>query len=117
MLQNYFHIAWRNLTRHKVWAFTNLAGLSIGLAAVMLIMLYISDEVSFDRFQANSPHLYRLVHDSRDETGRESGGGTTGGPMAAAFLQSIPEISATCRIKGTDMQLVKKGNEIIPEYS
>src|SRR5258708_28171378 len=108
MLQNYFHIAWRNLTRHKVWAFTNLAGLSIGLAAVMLIMLYISDEVSFDRFQANSPHLYRLVHDSRDETGRESGGGTTRGPMATALLQTIPAIRATCPRKTTEMPHAKK---------
>jgi len=117
MLQNYIRVAWRNLTRNKVWAFTNVSGLSIGLAAVMLIMLYISDEISFDRFQANGPNLYRLVHDSRDETGKEGGGGTTGGPMAAAFLQSIPEISAACRTKATDIQLVKKGNEIIPEYA
>lgn len=116
MLQNYMRVAWRNLTRNKVWAFTNVTGLSFGLAAVMLIILYISDEISFDRFQANGPHLYRLVHDSRDEMGKEGGGGTTGGPMAAAFLQSIPEISAACRTKGTDMQLVKKGSEIIPEY-
>ena len=117
MLQNYIRVAWRNLTRNKVWAFTNVTGLSIGLAAVMLIMLYISDEISFDRFQANGPHLYRLVHDSRDEMGKEGGGGTTGGPMATAFLQSIPEISAACRIKGTDMQLVRKGSEILPEYA
>ncbi|HVU99283.1 MAG TPA: ABC transporter permease [Puia sp.] len=117
MLQNYIRVAWRNLTRNRIWAFTNVTGLSIGLAAVMLIMLYVSDEISFDRFQANGPHLYRLVHDSRDETGKEGGGGTTGGPMATAFLQSIPEISAACRIKGTDMQLVRKGSEILPEYA
>jgi putative ABC transport system permease protein len=117
MFQNYIHVAWRNLTRNKVWAFTNVTGLSIGLAAVMLIILYISDEISFDRFQANGPQLYRLVHDSRDEMGKEGGGGTTGGPMAAAFLQSIPEVSAACRTKGTDMQMVKKGSEIIPEYA
>jgi putative ABC transport system permease protein len=117
MFQNYIRVAWRNLTRNKVWAFTNVTGLSIGLAAVMLIMLYISDEVSFDRFQANGPQLYRLVHDSRNEMGKESGGGTTGGPMATAFLQSVPEVSAACRTKGTDMQLVRKGGEIIPEYS
>jgi len=117
MLQNYIRVAWRSLTRNKVWAFTNVTGLSIGLAAVMLIMLYISDEISFDRFQVNGPHLYRLVHDSRDEMGKEGSGGTTGGPMAAAFLQSIPEISAACRTKGTDMQLVRKGSEILPEYA
>src|ERR1700761_7684198 len=108
MFQNYIRVAWRNLTRNKVWAFTNVTGLSIGLAAVMLIMLYISDEISFDRFQANGPHLYRLVHDSRDENGKEGGGGTTGGPQAAAFLTSIPEISAACRTKATDQELVKK---------
>jgi len=117
MLKNYILVAWRNLTRNKVWAFTNVTGLSIGFAAVMLILLYISDEISFDRFQANGPHLYRLVHDSRDEMGKEGGGGTTGGPMATAFLQSIPEISAACRTKGTDMQLVRKGSEILPDYA
>jgi putative ABC transport system permease protein len=117
MLQNYFRIAWRNLTRNKVWAFTNITGLSIGLAAVMLIILYISDEISFDRFQSNGPHLFRLVHDSRDEMGKEGGGGTTGGPMGPAFLQSIPEISSACRTKSTDLQLVRKGSEIIPEYA
>jgi putative ABC transport system permease protein len=117
MLRNYLRTAWRHLVRNKVWSLTNLAGLSAGLAAVMLILLYVADEVSFDRFQANGPRLYRLVHDSRDEMGKEGGGGTTGGPMAAAFLQSIPEIGAACRTKGTDMQLVRKGSEILPEYA
>lgn len=117
MLQNYLLTAWRHLIKNKVWALTNLTGLSIGLASVMLILLFVKDEVSFDRFHANGPRLYRLVHDIRDETGKASGGGTTGGPQAAAFLQAIPEIQAACRTKGTDQQLVKKGTEVIPEYA
>jgi putative ABC transport system permease protein len=116
MLKNYFLTAWRNLARNKTYSFTNLAGLSIGLASVMLILLYVKDEVSFDRFHANGPHIYRLVHESLDPTGHLGKGGTTGGPAAGAFLQSIPEVLAACRMRTAGQELVEKGNESISEY-
>ena len=50
MFKNYLTIALRNLSRNKVYAFINIAGLSIGLACAMLILLYVKDEVSFDKF-------------------------------------------------------------------
>ncbi len=53
MFKNYFKIAWRNLQRNKVYSFINIAGLSMGLACAMLILLYVKDEVSFDRFHKN----------------------------------------------------------------
>ncbi len=116
MLRNYFLTAWRNLARNKTYSLTNLAGLSIGLASVMLIMLYVQDEVSFDRFQVKGPHIYRLVHEALDPLGHEEKGGTTGAVQAAAFLQSIPEVQTACRLRGNGQQLVKKGNDVIPEY-
>ena len=117
MLKNYLQTALRLLTRHKVWSITNLAGLSIGLACVMLILLFVKDEVSFDRFHAKGDHLYRLVSESMDPQGNQDKNGMSGGPMAAAFLQSIPEVQAACRISGSGQQLIKKGNEVIPEYA
>jgi putative ABC transport system permease protein len=54
MFRNYFKTAFRNLARNKVYSFINIAGLSMGLACAMLIMLYIKDEVSFDRFHKNA---------------------------------------------------------------
>ncbi len=52
MFTNYFKIALRNLTRNKVYSFINIAGLSLGLACSMLIILYVKDEVSYDRFHS-----------------------------------------------------------------
>jgi len=117
MLKNYLLTAWRHLVKNKVYSIVNLFGLSIGLAAVMLIVLYVKDEVSFDHFQTNGRNIYRLVHNALDPTGHEQKGGSTGAPQAGAFLRSIPEVQAACRIRESGQQLVKKGNDIIPEYA
>ena len=64
MFKNYFKTAFRNLARNKVYSFINIAGLSLGLACAMLIMLYVKDEVSFDRFHKNVNNIYRIVSKS-----------------------------------------------------
>ena len=53
MLKNYFKIAFRNLFRNKVYSLINILGLCIGLACSILILLYVKDEVSYDRFHSN----------------------------------------------------------------
>ena len=115
MLKNYFRTAWRQLIKHKAYSITNLAGLSIGLACVMLIMLYVSDELSFDRFQEKGARIYRVVHEALGPEGKEEKGGNTGGPQAQAFQQGIPEVESACRIRGNWESLVKKGNDVLSE--
>jgi putative ABC transport system permease protein len=115
MIKNYFKTAWRNLVRHKTYAFTNLAGLSIGLATVMLIMLFVSDELSYDKFNTNAGQLYRVVHEGMSPEGNIEKGGNTGGPQAAAFKATVPEIAAVCRLRGGWQELIKKGTEAISE--
>jgi hypothetical protein len=61
MFRNYITIALRNLTRNRVFSFINIAGLSLGLACCLLILLYAKDELSFDRFQKNGASLYRIT--------------------------------------------------------
>lgn len=61
MFTNYLKIAWRNLQRNKVYSFINIAGLRMGLACAMLIILYVKDEVSYDRFQGNLNNIYRIA--------------------------------------------------------
>ncbi len=61
MFKNYFTTALRNLFRNKIYSFINISGLSLGLAAAMLIILYVKDETSFDRFHANVNNIYRIV--------------------------------------------------------
>jgi putative ABC transport system permease protein len=61
MLQNYFKTAWRNITRNKLYAVINIAGIAIGLAAFWLIALYVGDELSYDRSFTNADRIYRIA--------------------------------------------------------
>ena len=67
MFKNYFKTALRNLARNKVYSFINVAGLSLGLACAMLIMLYVKDETSFDKFHKNVDNIYRVVLKSNQQ--------------------------------------------------
>jgi len=63
MLKNYLKVALRNLLKHKVYSFINILGLAVGIAASVLIALYIFNELSYDRFHMNADRTYRVVAD------------------------------------------------------
>ncbi|MVM33757.1 FtsX-like permease family protein [Spirosoma sp. HMF4905] len=107
MLPNYIKIAFRNLTRNKIYSFINIAGLSIGLACAMLIMLYVKDEVSFDRFHKNVNNIYRIAKKSKhnDENG------STGFLQGPRFTKNIPGIKSFVRVQGGSED-IKKGTEL-----
>src|ERR1700758_5107297 len=100
MIKNYIKTAITNMTRNKVYTLINVFGLSIGLACVMLITLYIKDELSFDRFNVNGPRIYRLVMDGHNVDGSEMHQSFTGDVPGKVFKDQIPGIEATCRING-----------------
>lgn len=110
MIKNYFKIAIRNLSRNKLLSVVNITGLAIGLACVMLILLFVKDEWSFDRFHKNGKDIYRLVQTMTDTTGTERKMGNTGLPHGPVFASEIPAIESFCRIKGWSMT-TKNGNE------
>ena len=60
MIKNYFKIAWRNLMRNKIFSFINIAGLSIGLACFILIAVFVTVELSYDKYPANAANIYRV---------------------------------------------------------
>lgn len=70
MLKNYFKIAFRNLTRFKVYSFINIFGLAIGIAVCILIFLFVSDELSYDKFHAKSDRIYRVSRSWTDADGK-----------------------------------------------
>ena len=115
MVQNYFKIAWRALWQNKVYALVNLTGLNIGLTVVLLMVLYVQDDLSFDRFHSSGDLLYRIVQDRTDVQGVVQKMGTTGFPQGPAFETEIPEMAAFCRIKNGWNTLVKKDNAGIEE--
>ncbi len=93
MFKNYFKTAFRNLARNKVYSFINIAGLSLGLACAMLIMLYVKDEVSFDRFHKNVNDIYRIV--SQRKKNKIPATGLLQGPR---FTQNVPGIKSFVRV-------------------
>jgi putative ABC transport system permease protein len=60
MLYNYIKIAFRTLTRNSVYSFINIIGLSVGIACSILILLWVTNELSYDRFQTNYDQLYKV---------------------------------------------------------
>ncbi len=112
MLKNYLKIAIRNLFRNKVYSFINIAGLSIGLAAAMLIMLYTKDEVSYDRFHANSANIYRVTTEWINPDGSvKQADGTTGYFQGPKFKEGVPEIKSYVRLR-SDFRNIRQGTEI-----
>jgi len=75
MINNYFKIAWRNLVKNRIFSLINIVGLAIGLACFIMIALYVTDELSYDRHFKNADRIYRINSDIR-----------FGGADAAALL-------------------------------
>jgi putative ABC transport system permease protein len=67
MFRNYFKIAWRSLTKNKTSSLINIAGLAIGMAACLMILQYVSFELSYDQFDKNAGDIYRVVNDRYQE--------------------------------------------------
>jgi len=109
MFHNYVKIALRNIIRHKGHTFINITGLAVGLATCILITLWVTDELSFDRFHQNANCIYRLCHELT--MGGASRGAPTGSdPMAPAIQAACPEIAAITRINSGDRVEVAYGN-------
>ncbi|HMI61906.1 MAG TPA: ABC transporter permease [Puia sp.] len=97
MLKNYFKIALRNLRKSKMYSFINITGLSVGLAVSILLLLWVRDELSYDRFNTNAPNLYKLSP-SFGNAGTPVIWGTTPAPIALSAKKDLPEVADACRI-------------------
>lgn len=97
MIKNFFIVAWRNLLRRKSFSFINITGLAIGMAAAILILLWIENEMNFDRFYANENRLYEVWNSYKQE-GRTNCWNITSQPMAKAIQDDYPEVERTVRV-------------------
>ena len=99
MITNYLKIAFRCIKRRKIYSFINIIGLAIGMAAAMLILLWLRDECSYDRFHANADRIFRAVQvfhydDYHLETAN------TPAILAPTILEACPEVELVTRVKG-----------------
>ena len=99
MLRNYFRIARRNLLRSKIYSAINIAGLSMGLACVMLIILFVKDEMSYDHFHKDINRIYVIGRKMNRSNGDISFSGSTGYFQGPRFKNAIPEIQDFVRFQ------------------
>ena len=115
MLRNYLKIAIRNLWKNKTFSFINIAGLAIGLGCFLLIALYVLDELSFDKYNANADRIYRINSDIRFG-GADLHMPVTSDMMGLVLKKDYPQVEQYTRLYTFNGdKLVKKGNDYINE--
>lgn len=112
MLRNYLKVGLRNLGRHKGFSIINIVGLAIGMACSILILLWVQDELSYDRFHSNAEHIYR-INASLPELDVHAG--ITSAPIAHAALTEIPGIKNVVRLSGHHSSLFQVGERMFQE--
>lgn len=110
MLKNYFKIAWRNIVRQKAYSLLNIAGLSIGMACSILILLWVQNELSYDRFHPRAEQLFRLTCSAGDFRAAVSAAG-----MARGLKSELPQIKNGLRISKWAPKLVEVGDKKLEE--
>lgn len=97
MFKNYLKVAFRNILKHKFFSLINIMGMTIGVTACLLIALYVTDELSYDRFHDRSNQIYQVGLHAKIG-GQDIMTSTTCPPMAEAFVKEIPGIEQSTRI-------------------
>jgi putative ABC transport system permease protein len=106
MFRNYLITALRNLRKYKGFSFINLLGLAIGMACCILILLYVRDELSYDRYHTNADRIYRVTREWINEDGTSSLHlGHVAPPIAPLLLNDFPDIQEAVRIQTPDRML------------
>jgi ABC-type antimicrobial peptide transport system permease subunit len=91
MFKNYFKTAWRNLFRNKGFSITNILGLTIGIACTIFILLWVYDELTYDKFQKNYDNIYQVIA-NRDFNNQVFTDRSMALPLAGALEKSSPQI-------------------------
>src|SRR3954462_2463021 len=98
MFKNYFKIAVRNLWRHKSFSAINILGLAIGIATCLLILLYVQNEMSYDRFNEKAGQIVRVIFRGKMNGGDEIREANVMPPVARTFKKDFPEVLDATRI-------------------
>ncbi|MFD0750984.1 ABC transporter permease [Mucilaginibacter calamicampi] len=114
MINNYIKIAFRTLLKSKVFTAINVFGLALGLATCLLIVFYVFDELSYDKYNVNADRIYRMNNDIKFG-GNEGSYATTPAVAAQELKSSFPEVEEVVRLKYGGKMWIRKKNQNIPE--
>jgi putative ABC transport system permease protein len=111
MIKNYLLIAWRNAVRQRVYSMINVLGLAIGMAACLLILQYVSFELSYENFHEKKDRIYRVRQD-RFDNGKLSTEWVAGAyAVGNSFKEAIPEIEDYVKVVGNDPVIAEVKNQ------
>jgi len=114
MLQNYIKLAIRNLLRNKVYSLINIAGLSLGIACCLLLVLYVQDEMSYDKHHTRLNDIYRIDTKFESDLIGFDKIGNVSPPVAMAMREEIPEVEVAARaVHSFDEQSLIRYNDKI----
>jgi len=102
MLTHYLKIALRNMRKQRMHAVINIGGFAIGIAACLLISLYIRNEISYDRDNPNRDRVYRIIGEAK-QNGETSSGVGFPAPMSKALLNDFPEVEKAGRLMTAEL--------------
>ncbi len=110
MLRNYLVLAFRNLVKDKFYSLINILGLTIGVTCGMLLLLYVTDELSYDRQHTKASQIYRIVSYIR-EPDKINNWVSTQPPLAKTLKQDYPFVESYVRFFGNGRVLFRQGEK------
>jgi len=115
MLRNYYKVAIRNILKYKLFSAINILGMTIGITSCLMIILYVSNELSYDRFHVDADRIFQVgLHGKIG--GQDIRVANTCPPMAEALVNDIPEVEASTRIaEFFGSPVVRNGEKIFTE--
>ena len=114
LLKSYVKVAWRNALRHRGYAALNIFGLALGMACSLLILLYVQDELSFDRFHRDAEHIYRVNWDFNWNNAEGTGPGTPP-PLARTLAEELPDVRLATRLFRVSRMIVRQEETLRPK--
>ncbi|MFV3077588.1 ABC transporter permease [Niveispirillum fermenti] len=114
MWKNYLMVAIRNLLKHKLYSAINICGLAIGLATCVLILLFVRNETTYDRFFSDSDRLYQVAIRAQLPGRQADNVAVAMLPLAAALKEGFPEVEMTARVV-QDTTIFRRGDELFTE--
>ena len=114
MFKNYIKTAWRNIRKNKLFSFINILGLSIGISTFFIIMLYVQDEMSYDRFNKNADNIVRVVFQA-NMSGGKINESVSMAPVAKTMKKDFPEVLDATRIIDYGRPKILYGNKVFKD--
>ncbi len=116
MIKNFFKTAWRNLTKYKFISFVNLFGLTVGLTCCLLILTYILNELSYDRYNKDADQVYRVTRTFYNGNGEKTLElSTVAPPFGYYFPADFPEIQKMTRLLNIGSTPLRYKDKLINE--